>query len=181
MPLTQRLALHPVHALIAALLGGCAAPAGGGFRAAPEPVTPRYINPGTMAALPGFTHAVKVGSTVYVSGQVALDSAGQLVGRGDLRAQARQAFANLAQVLRIAGAAPADLTKLTIYMVGPSQRDFDVVREVAAEVLPARNPPAGVVLGVQSLPMDGLLIAVEATAVVRAMFRPVVDERERPR
>ena len=64
----------------------------------------RYINPGTMAGLDGFTHAVKVGTTVYVSGEVALDSLGQLVGPGDLKAQAAQAFANLSQVLRIAGA-----------------------------------------------------------------------------
>ena len=51
----------------------------------------RYINPGTMAGLDGFTHAVKVGTTVYVSGEVALDSLGHLVGPGDLKAQAASA------------------------------------------------------------------------------------------
>lgn len=181
MPQPQRLALHPVHALIAGFLAGCAAPAGGGFRAGPEPLEPRYINPGTMAALPGFTHAVKVGSTVYVSGEVALDSTGQLVGPGDLRAQARQAFANLALVLKIAGALPADVAKLTIYVVNAKPGDHDVIRAAAPEFFPERNPPAGTVVGVATLPREGLLIAVDATAVVRAMFRPVVDDRERPR
>jgi len=157
----------------------CATPPRGGFRSGPEPLEPRYINPGTMAALPGFTHAVKVGPTVYISGEVALDSTGRLVGPGDLRAQTRQALANLALVLKIAGAAPADVTKLTIYVVDASPRDYDTIREVGAEFFPARNPPAGVVVGVQSLPMEGLLIAVDATAVVRAMFRPL-DERQRP-
>jgi enamine deaminase RidA (YjgF/YER057c/UK114 family) len=143
---------------------------GGGL----EPTQPRYINPGTLAALPGFTHAVRAGSTLYISGEVALDSTGQIVGPGDLRAQARQAFANLAFVLKIGGATPADVAKLTIYVVNYSPRDFEAIREAGAEFLPARNPPAGIVVGVQSLPIAGLLIAVDATAVVRAMFQPRV-------
>lgn len=167
----------PRLVLLAAACAACAAPSTG-FRGGPEPLAARYINPGTMAALPGFTHAVKVGQTVYISGEVALDSLGHLVGPGDLRAQARQAFANLGMVLKIAGAVPADVTKLTIYVVNAGPRDFETVRQTAAEFLPDRNPPAGVVVGVQSLPMDGLLIAVDATAVIRAMFRPL-DERER--
>src|SRR4029077_6714662 len=87
----------------AVVFAACVAPTPGSLRGGPDPVNARYINPGTLAALPGFTHAVKVGSPVYVSGEVALDSTGQLVGPGDLRAQATQAFANLATVLRIGG------------------------------------------------------------------------------
>src|SRR5207249_350429 len=97
--------------------GGGSAPGRGGRFGPPgglEPTQPRYINPGTLAALPGFTHAVRVGATLYISGEVALDSTGQLVGPGDVRAQARQAFANLAFVLKIGGATPADVAKLTI-------------------------------------------------------------------
>src|SRR5256714_6443355 len=167
--------------ILAACMG---APGGGGSEAgrggrfgAPgglEPTQPRYINPGTLAALPGVTHAVRVGSTLYISGEVALDSTGQVVGPGDLRAQARQAFANLAFVLKIGGAAPADVAKLTIYVVNYSPRDFAAIREAGAEFLPARNPPAGIVVGMQSRPMERLLIAVDATAVVRALFQPRV-------
>jgi enamine deaminase RidA (YjgF/YER057c/UK114 family) len=173
---------RPLPPLFVVLLAACVAGGPGGGRFGPgggmEPAAPRYVNPGTLAALPGFTHAVRVGSTVYVSGEVALDSTGQLVGPGDLRAQARQAFANLALVLKIAGAVPADVTKLTIYVVNYSPRDFAVIREAGAEFLPERNPPAGIVLGVQALPRGELLIAVDAVAVVRAMFRPL-DERDR--
>ncbi len=157
--------------------GGGSEPGRGGRFGPPgglEPTQPRYINPGTLAALPGFTHAVRVGATLYISGEVALDSTGQLVGPGDLRAQARQAFANLAFVLKIGGATPADVAKLTIYVVNYSPRDFAAIREAGAEFLPARNPPAGIVVGVQSLPLEGMLIAVDATAVVRAMFQPRV-------
>lgn len=159
--------------LVIALLAACVGPPPpGGIRSGPDPVTARYINPGTLAALPGFTHAVRMGSTLYVSGEVALDSAGRLVGVGDLRAQAAQAFANLATVLRIGGASPADVAKLTIYVVNYSSKDLEVIQQAAPEFFPQRNPPAGVVIGVQSLPQDGLLIAVDATAVIRAMVLP---------
>jgi enamine deaminase RidA (YjgF/YER057c/UK114 family) len=132
----------------------------------------RYINPGTLAALEGFTHAVKVGSTVYVSGEVALDSLGRLVGAGDLKAQAAQAFANLTQVLRIAGAMPGDVTKLTVYVVNYKPDDFAAIRAAGAAFFPARNPPAGTVIGIQTLPRDGLLIAVDAIAYAPGDFLP---------
>jgi len=164
----------------AVLLAACPPPSGG-FRQSPggvDPVATRYINPGTLAAIPGFTHAVRVGATVYVSGEVALDSLGRLVGPGDLKAQAAQAFANLATVLRIAGVGPADVAKLTVYVVSAKPGDLELIRAAAPDFFPERNPPAGTVVGVATLPRDGLLIAVDATAVVRAMFRPL-DERDR--
>src|SRR5437764_712032 len=167
--------LTPAAALVFA---ACVAPTPGTLRSGPDPVNARYINPGTLAALPGFTHAVKVGPTVYVSGDVSLDSTGQLVGAGDLRAQAAQAFANLATVLRIAGVTPADVAKLTIYVVNAKPTDLDVIRAAAPDFFPQRNSPAGTIVGVQSLPREGLLIAVDATAVARAMILPR-EERDR--
>jgi enamine deaminase RidA (YjgF/YER057c/UK114 family) len=176
-------------AALAALAVGCAPMMAGGGPGGPEggpggrgggmlPVTEtRYINPGTLAGLDGFTHAVRVGQTVYVSGEVALDSLGHLVGPGDLAAQARQAFANLELVLRIAGAAPEDVARLNLYVVGYKPSDLAVIREAGAPFFPQRNPPAGIVLGVAALPRDGLLIAVDATAIVKAMFRPLREDR----
>src|SRR2546427_4069040 len=99
------------------LLAACVAPTPGAVRQVPDPVSTRYINPGTLAALPGFTHAVRIGPTLYVSGEVALDSTGRLVGPGDLGAQAAQAFANLATVLRIGGGPPAHAPHLPPYVV----------------------------------------------------------------
>src|SRR3989475_11292640 len=92
--------------VIIPLLAACVAPTPGAVRQVPDPASTRYINPGTLAALPGFTHAVRIGPTLYVSGEVALDSTGRLVGPGDLRAQAAQAFANLATGLRTGGGPP---------------------------------------------------------------------------
>ncbi|MGH7614500.1 MAG: RidA family protein [Gemmatimonadales bacterium] len=157
---------------------GCASVGGGGYGAPPDAdIGPRYINPGTLARLDGFTHAVKVGLTIYVSGEVALDSAGQLVGPGDLAAQARQAFANLAFVLRIAGATPADVVKLNVYVVNYKPTDLGIIRAAGVEFFPERNPPAGLVLGVQSLPKEGLLVAVDAIAQTRGLFQPRVRDR----
>ena len=164
-----------VSILTVMLLAACAVPQPGGIRPGPDPVSTRYVNPGTLAALPGFTHAVRIGSTLYVSGEVALDSNGRLVGLGDLRAQATQAFANLETVLRIGGARPTDVAKLTIYVVNYSSKDLEVIQQAAPDFFPQRNPPAGTVIGVQSLPQDGLLIAVDATAVVRAAILPRED------
>jgi enamine deaminase RidA (YjgF/YER057c/UK114 family) len=162
------------------LFVGCGVPQPGAIRPGPDPVSARYINPGTLAALPGFTHAVRIGATLYVSGEVALDSTGRLVGAADLRAQAAQAFANLATVLRIGGVTPADVAKLTIYVVNYSPKDLEAIRQAAPDFFPQRNPPAGSVIGVQSLPQEGLLIAVDAIAVVRAMILPR-DQREERR
>lgn len=143
-----------------------------GGRGDVDPTRPQHLNPGTLSGIEGFTSAVRVGSVVYVSGQVALNDQGQVVGPGDLLAQARQAFTNLAHVLQIAGATPEEVTKLTIYVVNLAPGQTELIRHAAPEFFPERNPPAGVVVGIQSLPKDGLLLAVDATAVVRAMFRP---------
>src|SRR5438445_13849010 len=129
----MRIVLLPLTAVVFA---ACVAPTPGSLRSGPDPVNARYINPGTLAALPGFTHAVKVGSTVYVSGEVALDSTGQLVGPGDLRAQATQAFANLATVLRIAGVTPADVVKLTAHVVNAKPAASDGIRSTPPESCP---------------------------------------------
>jgi len=176
----------PGTAILAAMMLGCMAGAAGqrGGRMGPlDGFGPdggtRYINPGTLAALDGFTHAVKVGLTIYISGEVPLDSLGHLVGPGDLRAQARQAFANLAFVLQIAGAAPTDVSKLNIYVVNLHPGDIAVIKEAGSDFFPQRNPPAGVVLGVQALPREGMLIAIDAIANPRGLIPPRV-RAERP-
>jgi enamine deaminase RidA (YjgF/YER057c/UK114 family) len=174
----MRSAVPSVVAVV--LLSACPVGPPPSMRTGPEPASTRYINPGTLAALPGFTHAVRIGATLYVSGEVALDSTGRLVGVGDLRAQAAQAFANLATVLRIGGTTPADVAKLTIYVVNYSPKDLETIRAAAPEFFPQRNPPAGTVIGVESLPQDGLLIAVDATAAIRAAILPLEDRRGRP-
>jgi len=100
-----------------------------------------------------------------VSSQAGVDDAGNVVGPGDLRAQAERAFANLTRVLAAARALPADVVRLTIYVVGYRPEDLETIRQAGAAYFPSRNPPVVTVLGVESLWRDGLLIALDATAV----------------
>jgi enamine deaminase RidA (YjgF/YER057c/UK114 family) len=99
------------------------------------------------------------------------------VGAGDLAAQAKQAFANLNLVLRIAGNVPSDVVKLTVYVVNYHPQDRAVIRQAAPEFFPEKNPPTGLMLGVQALPQEGMLIAVDAIAQAPAMFRPRTEQR----
>jgi len=151
---------------------GAGGPGGPMPMANPEIGRPQYLNPGTESGIPGYTNAVRLGNTITIAGQVALDDQGHVVGAGDLAAQARQAFANLSHVLQIAGSIPEEVLRLNVYVVNLKPGDWDIIRREGAAFFPQRNPPAGTVLGVQSLPRDSLLIALDATAVVRAMFRP---------
>lgn len=156
-----------------ATLTACAMPGGAGPGGpTPDPLRTEYLNSGKPNSIEGFSQVVRIGPSVYVSGQVALDGEGKVVGPGDLRAQATQAFENLTHALRIAGATPAEAVRVTVYIVNLTPADWAVVREVGARFFPQRNPPAGTVLGVAALPREGLLIAVDAVAVVRAEFRP---------
>jgi enamine deaminase RidA (YjgF/YER057c/UK114 family) len=153
-------------------LGACAMTPGnmpGGPTA--DPLRAEYLNSGRANGVEGLSQVVRIGPTVYVSGQVALDGEGKLVGPGDLRAQTAQAMENLSHALVIAGATPADVAKITVYVVNLAPGDWAAVREIGARFFPQRNPPAGVVVGVASLPREGLLIAIDAVAVVRAAYR----------
>jgi enamine deaminase RidA (YjgF/YER057c/UK114 family) len=129
----------------------------------------RFVNPPGVAASPAYTHAVSVsgGRTIFVSGQVSLDEKGNLVGSNDLRAQTKQVFENLSRTLAASGARFEDVVKVTYYVVGYRPEQLPAIREVRSEYLSRTHPPASTLVGVESLFMDGVLIEVEAIAVVR--------------
>ena len=143
-------------------------PGGDGFagRRADGGTEPRtVVNPGSsVRGMEGVSQAVRVGRAVYVSGQVALDSAGQIVGEGDLKAQATKAFSNLAAVLRAGRAEPTDVVRLTVYVVNYKPDDLTAIRGAATAFFPGRYAPAMTVVGVQALFRAGLLVAVDAIA-----------------
>ncbi len=89
------------------------------------------INPSGLPVPESYTHVVGATGTrlVFIAGQVAEDEDDNLVGEGDLAAQARQAFANVALCLTAAGARPEQVTKLTIYVVGHRP---EYLREISA-------------------------------------------------
>ena len=109
------------------------------------------------------SQAIRMGNAIYVSGQVALDSAGTVIGEGDMKAQTRQAFENLDTVLRAAGSSLADVVKITVFTTDLSR--LGETHEVRAEIL-SDPPPASTAVEVKALMYPELLIEIEAVAVV---------------
>lgn len=125
-----------------------------------------FINPATIATPMGYTHVVSTRGqrTIYISGQVAMDRSGNLVGAGDLRAQATQVFENLKNALAAAGAGFSDVVKLTMFLVNYKPELRAIIREVRGQYITG-NPPASTLVGVQALAVEGWLIEIEAVAV----------------
>jgi len=129
--------------------------------------TPRFLNPPTLPPSRGYTQVVEIpaGSRLlYLSGQVPLDSAGNLVAAGDFRGQAEQVFANLDRALRAAGATFADVVKLTYFVRDVSHlADLRAVRD---RHINGAAPPASTLVEVSRLFRDDVLLEVEAVAAV---------------
>ena len=126
-----------------------------------------FINPGTMQSPDGYTHVVEVtsGRPVYISGQVALDRDGKLAG-GDIRSQTRQVFENMRAALAAAGGTLGDVVKLNTYLLDITE--MPAVREVRTEYFDPGRPPAATAVEVSRLEPDGVLIEIEAVAVLVA-------------
>ena len=103
---------------------------------------------------------------VFISGQVSIDVDGKLVAKDDIAGQARQVYANLRTALRAAGANPADVTKLTTYVVGYTPELRAVIADARAAICRAGDLPASTLVGVQALAEPGYVLEVEAIAVV---------------
>lgn len=110
--------------------------------------------------------AVATGSRiVYVAGQVALDEEGNLVGEGDVVAQARQIYVNLATALAAVGAKPSDVVKLNSYVVNHRAELLPALSEVRRQAF-GDHFPASTLAGVQALARPEFLIEVEAIAIL---------------
>jgi enamine deaminase RidA (YjgF/YER057c/UK114 family) len=130
-------------------------------------MTLKYINPNDLPTPQTYTQVVvATGSKlVFISGQEPEDIHGNLVGRGDLAAQARQVYANLGRALAAAGAGPQHVTRITIYLVNYKRDECLPIVEEARKALFGAHKPADVVLGVERL-SPGYLIEVDAIAVI---------------
>ncbi len=103
------------------------------------------------------------GRLLYVAGQVAWDPSGNIVGKGDVRAQTRQVFENLRGVLRAAGGDLSSLMKITTYIT--RIENFPAVAEVRSSVFQGELP-ASTLIVVKSLFHPDFLIEVEGVAAV---------------
>ena len=123
----------------------------------------RFLN----RAPPGYSQVVAVrgGRTLYLSGQVSLDSSGNVVGSGDFTAQVKQVFTNLKARLDEAGASFDDVVKLNFYLLDAS--NLQIVRDVRDNYVNREHPPASTLVVVKQLFRPELLVEVDAIAVAK--------------
>ena len=123
-----------------------------------------HITPSDVAPGFGYSHVVAAtGRLIAISGQVALDETGRLVGPGDPEAQARQVFENLRRCLAAADATFVDVVKLTVYVTDLAT--MTAVRAVRDEYVDTTRPPASSAVQVAGLVLPELLLEIDALAV----------------
>jgi len=129
-------------------------------------MTLQLINPDGLPTPSSYTHVIVAAGSqvVFIAGQEPEDAQGNLVGPGDLAAQARQVFANLGRAVAAAGARPEQVAKITIFVVQHRPEYLPVIEE-ARVALFGEHKPADTLVGVQTLARPGYLIEVDAVAV----------------
>ena len=124
----------------------------------------RILGTEEVAASDGtWAQCVRRGNFVSISGQVSLDSEGNVVGKGDFKAQAQQALENLLAMLRAAGGKPEDLISITVFLTDIRNRAiFAKVRDPYFR----ENPPASTLVEISHLVMEELMIEINGIAVL---------------
>ena len=110
-----------------------------------------------------FTHAVRAGGFVYVSGIVAVDGEGRLVGGTDVVAQTRQVFENMRAVLEAGGCGFEDVVKVTVFLTDVDDRPL--INPVRQEVFGSTRP-ASTLVEVPRLAVEGAKVEIECVALV---------------
>ena len=133
---------------------------------------------------PYYSNCVKVragSSLLFLSGQVGMDARGRLVGT-DAGSQTKQAIENLRVMLAANGATLDDVVRVTVYVT--DMRHFDEIAAVRRKAFP-KNGPSSTIVEVRALAIPGLVIEIDAVAVLpdaskrSATKRPAVPRRAR--
>ncbi len=119
------------------------------------------LKPSTVHGTTGYSHATRAGKTLYISGQVAQDKEGKLVGPGDIAAQAAQVFANLKSVVEAAGGTIQNIVKLNTFTTSLAYRS--AIAEARAKYWQS-DWPASTFVVISSLATPDFLVEIEAIA-----------------
>lgn len=111
-----------------------------------------------------YSHGIRVGNTLFVAGQVALDEELRIVGPGDAEAQARQTWRNIEKVVEAAGGKISDVVRVTTYVADLA--DVEAIHGVRREFFPDGDYPVATVVQAAKLGLPGLLLETEAFAVI---------------
>lgn len=125
-------------------------------------------NPNSVSTAKGYSHAVDIDlgncRMVIISGQVAIDSIGSIIGKGDLRKQAEQVFTNIKSIVVASGGSMKNVVKLGIYMIDITKAS--TMREVRDKFFNQSELPTSTLVQVSRLVQDDLLLEIEATAII---------------
>ena len=113
---------------------------------------------------PRFAQVAKIGNQIYIAGQTAVDEKGNVVGKGDIEAQARQIFRNLQKCLKAAGAGFDEVVKLNIYSTDLDAH-LPTITKIRREYFPG-EPVASTTVQVSRLVHPDWLLEIEAVAVL---------------
>ncbi|MEN0053201.1 MAG: RidA family protein [Mucilaginibacter sp.] len=128
----------------------------------------KFKNPSSVNAPNGYSHVVQVdlgnSTMLIISGQIALDNKGNLVGKNDMAKQTEQAFLNIKSIVEDAGGNMNNVVKLGYFVTDISQ--IKAVRQVRDKFVNVQTPPASTTVQVSKLVRDDLMIELEATAII---------------
>lgn len=128
-----------------------------------EPQQIQRINPEGMTQPTGYHHVIRVDNVLFLAGQVALDSDGNVVGKGDMKAQVQKVLENMQTVLASQGADFSNVVKVNIFTTDiPAFRDAAEIRAKFFE----GHPPASTLVEISSLARPDFLVEIEAIAML---------------
>ena len=168
--MSKRTSFYPSLLMAITVLTGQIAVAQSGVTSkASAPSETRFVNPDGLNKPAGYTHVVvtEPHKLIYISGQLAWDAKGEIVGDRDFRVQVTKALDNLKLALTAAGATMDDLIKVNYYVVNLKPDQVRIIREVRSNYFSAEHPPASTLVGVTALVRDDFMIEIEAVAAVK--------------
>lgn len=133
-----------------------------------KPRVVQMINPATVAVPKGYSQAAVIDlgtcKMMILSGQVALDPQGNLVGKDDAGKQAEQVFLNIQRIIESAGGTMDNVVKLGYFVTDVAQ--IQLIRNVRDKFINTKTPPASTLVQVNKLFRSDILIEIEATAII---------------
>ncbi len=129
----------------------------------------KLFNPSSVSTPKGYSQVAQIDlgncKMLLLSGQVALDVKGSLVGKDDFAKQAEQVFLNIKNIVESAGGTMNDVVKLNYYLVDIS--NLQTLRQMRDKFVNTAKPPASTLVQVNKLFRDDILIEIEATAIIK--------------
>ncbi|MFN3233569.1 MAG: RidA family protein [Alphaproteobacteria bacterium] len=117
----------------------------------------------------GIAQGYRYGNLIVLSGQIAMTPEGEIVGKGDIAAQAEQAFANIEAILNEAGSNLRSIIKMTTYVTDMSK--VGELTDLRAKLF-GKPPPAETLVEVSALALPDLMIEIDAMAITGGIPRP---------